>query len=159
MDKSRDAFRTISEVAEWLSTPAHVLRFWETKFAQLRPLKRAGGRRYYRPSDMLLLGGIKRLLHEDGMTIKGVQKILREKGIRHVAELSKLTLEVDPAFDEDDSPSPAPVPNDDVTAQPVTPGLLSTLEGIDRLTMAQAKAIAAQMPRLRALHSRLSTPV
>ncbi len=87
MQKSRDAFRTISEVSEWLDTPAHVLRFWESKFSQLKPVKRAGGRRYYRPDDMELLSGIKRLLHEDGMTIKGVQKLLREKGVKHVAAL------------------------------------------------------------------------
>jgi DNA-binding transcriptional MerR regulator len=93
MEKSREAFRTISEVAEWLQTPAHVLRFWESKFSQVKPVKRAGGRRYYRPADMLLLGGIKRLLHEDGMTIKGVQKILREQGVRHVASLSSHALE------------------------------------------------------------------
>ena len=87
MVKSPDAFRTISEVSEWLDTPAHVLRFWESKFTQIRPVKRAGGRRYYRPEDMALLGGIKMLLHEQGMTIKGVQKLLREQGIRHVAAL------------------------------------------------------------------------
>ncbi|WP_299844211.1 MerR family transcriptional regulator [uncultured Roseovarius sp.] len=85
MAKSADAFRTISEVADWLETPAHVLRFWESKFSHVKPVKRAGGRRYYRPSDMLLLGGIKKLLHTDGMTIKGVQKLLREKGVKHVA--------------------------------------------------------------------------
>jgi len=88
MAKSADAFRTISEVADWLETPAHVLRFWESKFTQVKPVKRAGGRRYYRPQDMRLLGGIKRLLHDDGMTIKGVQKLLRDKGVRHVAALS-----------------------------------------------------------------------
>lgn len=88
MAKSADAFRTISEVADWLETPAHVLRFWESKFAQVKPVKRAGGRRYYRPQDMRLLGGIKRLLHDEGMTIKGVQKLLRDKGVRHVAALS-----------------------------------------------------------------------
>ena len=88
MSKAPDAFRTISEVAEWLETPAHVLRFWESKFSQVKPVKRAGGRRYYRPTDMLLLAGIKRLLHEDGMTIKGVQKILREHGIKHVSGMS-----------------------------------------------------------------------
>jgi len=89
MAKSADAFRTISEVADWLETPAHVLRFWESKFSQVKPVKRAGGRRYYRPADMELLGGIKKLLHDDGMTIKGVQKILREEGVRHVAALSQ----------------------------------------------------------------------
>lgn len=88
MAKSPDAFRTISEVAEWLDTQAHVLRFWESKFTQVKPVKRAGGRRYYRPADMQLLGGIKHLLHDEGMTIKGAQKLLREKGVKHVALLS-----------------------------------------------------------------------
>ena len=87
MDKSPDAFRTISEVADVLDTPAHVLRFWETRFPQIKPVKRAGGRRYYRPSDVALLTGIKRLLHDDGLTIRGVQKILREQGVRHVSAL------------------------------------------------------------------------
>lgn len=73
---------------DWLETPAHVLRFWESKFTQVKPVKRAGGRRYYRPADMELLGGIKKLLHDEGMTIKGVQKILREQGVKHVAGLS-----------------------------------------------------------------------
>ena len=88
MTKSPDAFRTISEVAEWLGVQAHVLRFWESKFSQVKPVKRAGGRRYYRPNDMLLLGGIRKLLHEDGLTIKGVQKILREQGVASVVALS-----------------------------------------------------------------------
>ncbi len=92
MGKSADAFRTISEVAEWLDTPAHVLRFWESKFTQVKPVKRAGGRRYYRPADMRLLGGIKKLLHEDGMTIKGAQKILREQGVKHVSSLCTLSV-------------------------------------------------------------------
>ena len=90
MSKSADAFRTIGEVADWLGVPAHVLRFWESKFAQVKPVKRAGGRRYYRPGDMQLLGGIRKLLHEDGMTIKGVQKVIREQGVRHVAAMSPL---------------------------------------------------------------------
>ena len=88
MDKSPDAFRTISEVADWLGTPTHVLRFWESRFTQVKPVKRAGGRRYYRPKDMELLGGIKKLLHGDGMTIRGVQKLLRKEGVRYVAALS-----------------------------------------------------------------------
>lgn len=89
MDKSPEAFRTISEVSESLETPAHVLRFWETRFPQIRPIKRAGGRRYYRPADVALLAGIKRLLHEDGLTIRGVQKVLREQGVRHVSGISE----------------------------------------------------------------------
>jgi resuscitation-promoting factor RpfA len=92
MDKSPDAFRTISEVAEVLATPAHVLRFWESRFPQIRPVKRAGGRRYYRPSDVALLSGIRRLLHDEGLTIRGVQKILREQGVRHVAGLNDATV-------------------------------------------------------------------
>ena len=88
VEKSPEAFRTISEVADWLGVPAHVLRFWESKFPQVKPVKRAGGRRYFRPSDMRLLGGIRVLLHDDGMTIKAVQKKLNEEGVAGVAELS-----------------------------------------------------------------------
>lgn len=87
MLKSPEAFRTISEVAETLDVPPHVLRFWETRFAQVKPVKRGGGRRYYRPEDVRLLRGIRGLLYDDGMTIKGVQKILRERGVRHVIGL------------------------------------------------------------------------
>ncbi|MGO4853211.1 MerR family transcriptional regulator [Phaeovulum sp. W22_SRMD_FR3] len=90
MSKSADAFRTISEVADVLATPAHVLRFWESKFTQIKPVKRAGGRRYYRPADVALLGGIKQLLHEDGLTIRGVQKILKDQGVKHVSSLARL---------------------------------------------------------------------
>ncbi len=95
MEKSPDAFRTISEVADWLGVPTHVLRFWESRFPQVKPVKRAGGRRYYRPADMMLLGGIKRLLHDDGLTIRGVQKMLREDGVRHVSSFSQ---PIDAAF-------------------------------------------------------------
>lgn len=98
MDKSPDAFRTISEVADLLETPAHVLRFWESRFPQIKPVKRAGGRRYYRPADVALLTGIRKLLHDEGMTIRGVQKILREQGVRHVAGLSG--DDVDPDLDD-----------------------------------------------------------
>ena len=84
MSKSADAFRTISEVADVLDVQKHVLRFWEVKFPQIRPMKRGGGRRYYRPEDMVLLRGIQHLLHAEGYTIKGVQKILREQGVEQV---------------------------------------------------------------------------
>lgn len=100
MEKSPDAFRTISEVAEFLETPAHVLRFWESRFPQIRPVKRAGGRRYYRPADVALLTGIKHLLHEEGLTIRGVQKMLREQGVRHVASLSGQDMPDDSASAE-----------------------------------------------------------
>lgn len=130
MDKSPDAFRTISEVADHLDTPAHVLRFWESRFPQIRPVKRAGGRRYYRPNDVALLTGIKRLLHEEGMTIRGVQKILREQGVRHVAALSGVDHSEDIEMDAEAAlevalasfapPAPAPLaPPEAETAQVV----------------------------------------
>ena len=96
--KSEGAFRTISEVATLLDTPAHVLRFWESKFSQIKPMKRGGGRRYYRPEDVALLRGIRELLYEDGLTIKGVQKVLRERGQKHVANIC----------DRETAPQPAP---------------------------------------------------
>ena len=80
--KSPEAFRTISEVSKDLSLPQHVLRFWETKFVQIKPIKRGGGRRYYRPEDVRLLKGIKALLYNDGYTIRGVQKVIKENGTK-----------------------------------------------------------------------------
>ena len=93
MDKAPDAFRTISEVAEDLDLPQHVLRFWETRFAQIKPLKRGGGRRYYRPDDVELLRGIRHLLYGEGYTIKGVQRILKEEGPRFVQSVWRLPAE------------------------------------------------------------------
>jgi DNA-binding transcriptional MerR regulator len=84
LSKTAEAFRTISEVADELAVPKHVLRFWEGRFPQIRPMKRGGGRRYYRPEDMALLRGVCHLLHAEGYTIKGVQKILREHGVDYV---------------------------------------------------------------------------
>jgi len=84
LDKAPDAFRTISEVAEDLNVPQHVLRFWESRFVQIKPMKRAGGRRYYRPDDVDLLRGIHHLLYGEGYTIRGVQRILRDQGIKFV---------------------------------------------------------------------------
>ena len=97
MAKGPDAFRTISEAADELSVPQHVLRFWETKFSFIKPMKRAGGRRFYRPSDISVLRGVRRLLHDEGYTIKGVQKLHREQGIKRLV-----------AAGEGASQSPAP---------------------------------------------------
>ena len=126
MDKSPDAFRTISEVSEVLATPAHVLRFWESRFPQIKPVKRAGGRRYYRPSDIALLTGIKRLLHDEGLTIRGVQKILRDHGVRHVSGLTDDALTLADDLDDrfktevrDTSDPGAPAENAVLPEEPV----------------------------------------
>jgi DNA-binding transcriptional MerR regulator len=92
MNKSAEAFRTIGEVAEELEIPKHVLRFWEGRFPQIRPMKRGGGRRYYRPEDMELLRGIRALLHAEGYTIRGVQKILREHGVDQVKAAARRVM-------------------------------------------------------------------
>ncbi|MDR7038145.1 MULTISPECIES: MerR family transcriptional regulator [Methylobacterium] len=88
-EKAPDAFRTIKEVSEDLDVPQHVLRFWETRFAQIRPVKRAGGRRYYRPTDVDLLRGVRQLLHGQGYTIRGAQRVLRENGVRFVQAVGR----------------------------------------------------------------------
>ena len=95
MDKAPEAFKTISEVAEELDVPQHVLRFWETRFSQIKPMKRGGGRRYYRPNDVDLLKGIRFLLYGKGYTIRGVQRILRENGVADVAAIGRGELSVE----------------------------------------------------------------
>ena len=89
IEKSPEAFRTISEASEILSLPSHVLRFWESKFTQIKPLKRAGGRRFYRPNDILFILGIKKLLHIDGLTIIGVKRLIKENGINFIINIGK----------------------------------------------------------------------
>ena len=105
-EKSADAFRTITEVADLLDVQQHVLRFWETKFSQIKPMKRAGGRRYYRPEDVRLLDAIRVLLHEEGYTIRGVQKILRENGVKAVIDGAAAAAqpEATPATPRDPAP-------------------------------------------------------
>ena len=93
VEKSPDAFRTISEAAQELDVPQHVLRFWETRFSQIKPMKRAGGRRYYRPADVELLKGVRSLLYKEGYTIRGVQKILKEDGAAYVAGVGRGEIE------------------------------------------------------------------
>jgi len=182
MAKSRDAFRTISEVSDWLDTPAHVLRFWESKFSQIKPIKRAGGRRYYRPEDMELLGGIKTLLHDQGMTIKGVQKLLREQGIKHVAAMGPSPMDDDedrvidspkavdaeeaPQFAAPEAPGPAPTPakprlvakipadpdNDAFTGAPRFAALLAAADPVALRSVSHQ--IAPLVARLEALRER-----
>jgi DNA-binding transcriptional MerR regulator len=93
--KSPNAFRTISEAADEVGVPQHVLRFWETKFAFVAPVKRAGGRRFYRPQDVVVLKGVRRLLHEEGLTIKGVQRLHKDQGLKRLAQYG----DPDAAFD------------------------------------------------------------
>ena len=96
MDKAPDAFRTISEVADEIDVPQHVLRFWESRFPQIRPMKRGGGRRYYRPDDVDLLRGVRHLLYGEGYTIRGVQRILREQGAAFVQDVWRAGAEPPP---------------------------------------------------------------
>jgi DNA-binding transcriptional MerR regulator len=97
MAKGPEAFRTISEAADELGVPQHVLRFWETKFSFIRPMKRAGGRRFYRPHDISVLSGVRHLLHDEGYTIKGVQRLHREQGIKHLISSGRGETVVAPA--------------------------------------------------------------
>ncbi len=162
--KSPDAFRTISEVSLELDVPQHVLRFWESKFTQIRPMKRGGGRRYYRPEDLELLRGIRQLLYTDGYTIKGVQKVLRENGPRSVADIGRgLATLAQPASEA--SPPPltttagAPVGGiaiEALAAQPWDTAALSSPHDLaDVLAMdhpkAELAALRAELLSIRAL--------
>ncbi len=153
MQKSPDAFRTISEVANELDVPQHVLRFWETKFTQIKPLKRGGGRRYYRPEDVDLLRGIRTLLYHDGYTIKGVQKVFREQGIRQVSEIGREEYAAEQAEaaarEAADAQSAAPVakPAVQVPVVPVTP---------QALTEEQQDKLETILDELEALRDRLA---
>ena len=101
MDKAPDAFRTISEVAEEINVPQHVLRFWESRFAQIKPMKRGGGRRYYRPDDVDLLRGVRHLLYGEGYTIRGVQRLLREEGVAFVQSVGRAGGKPPPHSEDD----------------------------------------------------------
>ncbi|WP_458790342.1 MerR family transcriptional regulator [Yoonia sp. MH D7] len=161
MAKSRDAFRTISEVSTELDIPTHVLRFWESKFTQIKPVKRAGGRRYYRPEDIALLSGIKVLLHEQGMTIKGAQKLLREEGVKPVLALSETLTPPQPApVREDPVPIaavPTPVPAPRPAASEIAPtSMLSLIAVVDHAKItANADKIAPLLARLEKLRDSL----
>ena len=133
MDKSPDAFRTISEVAEDLGLPQHVLRFWETRFNQIRPLKRGGGRRYYRPDDIDLLKGIRQLLYGEGYTIRGVQRILKSEGVRFVQGVGRGEEIVAAPDRESEAPeaadAEAEVPAPDTEAPSLPPEAMQRLRG------------------------------
>jgi DNA-binding transcriptional MerR regulator len=113
VEKAPDAFRTISEVADEIDVPQHVLRFWESRFSQIRPMKRGGGRRYYRPDDVDLLRGIRHLLYGEGYTIRGVQRILREQGASFVQNIWRAGAEPAPPLLEEDAEDAGPGSGDD----------------------------------------------
>ena len=136
MTKSNQAFRTISEVSTELEVPAHVLRFWETKFPQIKPMKRGGGRRYYRPEDISLLKGVQAMLHVDGYSIKGVQKALREQGVRAIAERDGATADMEAV---NTNPDIAPVDS----------------EALPQITSAERKELQAVLDSLLALRADL----
>jgi DNA-binding transcriptional MerR regulator len=126
LNKSPDAFRTISEAAEELDLPQHVLRFWETRFAQIKPMKRGGGRRYYRPADVDLLKGIRHLLYDKGYTIRGVQRILREEGVPHAVAIGRGEIDAGPQVPEPPAAGGKDKSDDAAGltgAAPVAPGL------------------------------------
>jgi DNA-binding transcriptional MerR regulator len=135
VSKGPEAFRTISEAADEIGVAQHVLRFWETKFSFIRPMKRAGGRRFYRPHDLLILGGIRRLLHDEGYTIAGVQKLYREQGAsRLITTGGGGTV-----------PSPDAPP---VARAETAPGVRAALQSaLDDLVAARARLGAALGPR------------
>lgn len=124
MEKSPDAFRTISEVADDLDLPQHVLRFWETRFSQIKPMKRGGGRRYYRPDDVELLKGIRHLLYDHGYTIKGVQKLLKNNGNKFVAAIASgdlATVEALAAANQDEPTAPKTADDDQIVGRAKAP--------------------------------------
>ena len=148
--KSPEAFRTISEVSEELGLPQHVLRFWETRFSQIKPLKRGGGRRLYRPDHVALLRGIKALLYEDGMTIKGVQKVLREKGVKTVIARGEATatLTLERAVPPADVSRRLAALKERIEAE-------KTLEEVEEEGPIDPERIRASISRLEALLARL----
>ena len=165
--KAPDAFRTISEVADELDLPQHVLRFWETRFRDIKPMKRGGGRRYYRPDDVDLLRGIRHLLYGEGYTIRGVQRILREQGVKFVQVVWQEGAPQPPhgASEDEEFAEEAASATEMLEEESGLRGRLSSLIGRDlgdRATIAQdaagAAAASAPMPRIepadRAIHER-----
>jgi DNA-binding transcriptional MerR regulator len=121
LEKAPDAFRTISEVADEIDVPQHVLRFWESRFPQIRPMKRGGGRRYYRPDDVDLLRGVRHLLYGEGYTIRGVQRILREHGVTFVQTVWSVSADLPPDVDVDDEDAAEEIADEEETeAAPAT---------------------------------------
>jgi len=146
LDKAPDAFRTISEVADELDMPQHVLRFWESRFPQIKPMKRAGGRRYYRPDDVDLLRGIRHLLYGEGYTIRGVQRILREQGPKLVQSVWRPGAEQPPPGADEDAAEAAPQLAPDDAARTLFGLLRSEPREVDRDNEPPLAAPVASVP-------------
>jgi DNA-binding transcriptional MerR regulator len=162
VDKAPDAFRTISEVAEDLDLPQHVLRFWETRFSQIKPLKRGGGRRYYRPDDVELLRGIRHLLYGEGYTIKGVQRILKEEGPRYVMAIWREPAGTAPPVAR--PATRAPEPEDDIDevevdlADSETPDAADDDEALDAADARAVRSDSRAEPPARVASPRMDEP-
>jgi DNA-binding transcriptional MerR regulator len=161
--KAPDAFRTISEVAEDLELPQHVLRFWETRFSQIKPMKRGGGRRYYRPEDVDLLRGIRLLLYGQGFTIRGVQRLLKDKGVGFVVSVGQTgsvqTVTATDADDADDAPAPRssrlriepalqPMPEPELGAESVRAASPQSMPAIASLAIDQRRRLQSALSEL-----------
>jgi DNA-binding transcriptional MerR regulator len=147
VEKAPDAFRTISEVAQELDVPQHVLRFWESRFREIKPMKRGGGRRYYRPNDLDLLRGIRHLLYSEGYTIRGVQRLLREQGLRFVQSVWQEGAPQPPHLPADDEePAEAPAAGVERAGEPRAPSL-SGAEQDERPTGIEHAAPAVGLAR------------
>jgi DNA-binding transcriptional MerR regulator len=144
--KSAGAFRTISEVAEELDVPQHVLRFWESKFTQVRPLKRGGGRRYYRPEDVLLLRRIRQCLYQDGYTIKGVQRLLREGALKNMPVVEPAPEPVaEPPAARAPAPAAAPAKPPSAKPDPNMPPLLAAIERAASDSASEMQSVVAEV--------------
>ncbi len=149
MEKAPEAFKTISEVAEELDVPQHVLRFWETRFSQIKPMKRGGGRRYYRPNDVDLLKGIRFLLYGQGYTIRGVQRILRENGVADVAAIGRGELTPDRFAPQEEPAAPrsTKIVRADADERPAEPAA-TRLSDKDRETLKAALSELTEAKRI-----------
>jgi len=156
LEKAPDAFRTISEVADEIDVPQHVLRFWESRFPQIRPMKRGGGRRYYRPDDVDLLRGVRHLLYGEGYTIRGVQRILREQGGAFVQSVWRMDAELPPRNAEDDRLDGDDMPEGEAPER-VEPNLFGLSPGATRAAEAVEPRVEGVEPptrRMAALDNR-----
>ncbi|MGB6445851.1 MAG: MerR family transcriptional regulator [Xanthobacteraceae bacterium] len=158
MEKAPDAFRTISEVADEIDVPQHVLRFWESRFPQIRPMKRGGGRRYYRPNDVDLLRGVRHLLYGEGYTIRGVQRILRENGVTFVQTVWTASADLPPDVDDDDEEVDEEIGEEEDAKEPTATRSEPNLFAIGTPRAQETHATPRVEPRVMALAATRRAP-